>query len=361
MKDLGPALDSLLAPMLERGPLSPVTGSGLVIGILDHGAQHIYAYGAAQEDSIFEIGSVTKTFTGLALAQMIVQKKVALDEPVRELLPPGIVAQPVSTEITLLDLVTQRSGLPRLPENLARNPAVNPANPYANYGADQLYAYLRKRGLKRPAGAKFEYSNLGFGLLGHALALRAGTSYEEMIRREILAPLGLEDTAVALFAAQRARLLPGHDAENKTVPAWDFQDALAGCGALRSSAGDLLKYLQANLHPERLTTGETEPNSSLATMPAAFALDHAERGDAQGPYKIAFAWMYVPQSQGYWHNGGTGGYTSEVLFNRKKDLAIVVLHNRQDIDPKRAKPQFSSQILQNVILLVNGRDPMPLQ
>jgi Beta-lactamase len=96
-------------------------------------------------------------------------------------------------------------------------------------------------------------------------------------------------------------------------------------------------------------------------QPAAFALDHEARGDAQGPFKIAFAWMYVPQNQGYWHNGGTGGYTSEAAFNLRQDTAIVVLYNRDDIDPVQSKAQFSSQVFGNVVRVMNGMEPLPLQ
>ena len=347
-----PALDRLLAPVLERGVLAAETGAGLVIGILDRGVQEIYAYGAAKEDSIFEIGSVTKTFTGLALAQMIAQKQVTLDQPVRELLPSAAVSKPAGAEITLLDLVTQRSGLPRLPNNLS----ITMNNPYAHYGSDRLYRYLRKRGLAKPAGAQFEYSNLGFGLLGQVLARRAGMSYEELIRRQVCEPLGMTDTAVTLSRAQKTRLIPGHNRANKPCESLDFKDDLAVCGALRSTASDLLRYVDANLHPEQFARMEAEPNSPAGTLPEAIVLSHQEHGDAQGSFKIAFAWMYVPQTLGFWHNGGTGGYTAEILFNVKKNRGIVVLHNRNDITRLRSKPKFSSEVLENVVRLMNSAD-----
>jgi D-alanyl-D-alanine-carboxypeptidase/D-alanyl-D-alanine-endopeptidase len=139
VKDLRVVLDRDLVEALKSAELAPATGGGLVIGVIQHGVRRVFAYGTAKEDSIFEIGSITKIFTGLILAQMVEQRKVNLDEPVRELLPDGIVSKPAEPEITLLDLATQRSGLPRMPDNF--HPA-NPEDPYADYGSANLYEYL---------------------------------------------------------------------------------------------------------------------------------------------------------------------------------------------------------------------------
>ena len=128
---------------------------------------------------MFEIGSITKVFTGLMLAQMIEQGSVRPETPVRELLPKDTVAKPKGAEITLLDLVTQHSGLPRLPDNM--KPA-DPNNPYADYRAENLYQFLGKHGVAKPDKPAFLYSNLGMGLLGQALANRAETSYAELLK-----------------------------------------------------------------------------------------------------------------------------------------------------------------------------------
>src|SRR5271166_5725974 len=124
-----------LTEALTSGALAPSTGAGVTIGIVDHGEKQVFSYGTSKPDSIFEIGSITKTFTGLALAQMVEQGKVKFDEPVRQLLPAGTVAKPAGIEITLLDLATQHSGLPPMPDNF--NPA-DKDNPYADYKAAGL-------------------------------------------------------------------------------------------------------------------------------------------------------------------------------------------------------------------------------
>ena len=319
--DLKSVLDRDLAKTLESGELAPSTGAGISIGVVVHGVRCVFSYGAARPDSIFEIGSMTKTFTGLILAQMAEQGKVEIDDPVRDLLPQGTVAKPDGPEITLLDLATQRSGLPRMPDNF--KPA-DRDNPYADYHAVNLYAYIGKHGVAVPAGAAFLYSNLGFGLLGQALSVRAGVPYPELLRDEVTVPLGLTDTSVALSPAQLKRFLPGHDGDHKPAHAWDL-DALAGAGAIRSTAGDMLKYLEANLHPENLKPPAGNPAG--ATLQAAFNLSHQLRAESLPGMRIALAWLYKSDTGDYWHNGATGGYSAYGFFNPKGDYAAVVLLN----------------------------------
>ena len=311
-----------LSQALSSGALAPSTGAGVTIGIVDHGEKQVFAYGTAKPDSIFEIGSITKTFTGLLLAQMVEQGKVKFDEPVRELLPAGTVAKPAGSEITLLDLATQHSGLPRMPDNF--HPADN-SDPYVDYRSANLYAFLAKHGVAKPADATFLYSNLGFGLLGQALADRAGVSYSELLHNEITGPLGMKDTVVALSAGQQLRFITGHDAAHHPAHAWDL-DALAGAGAIRSTADDMLTYLQANLHPDKLPSAATQTPTGK-TLPKALTQSHELRADAPPGMRIALAWLYVPDTGSYWHNGGTGGYSSFAFFNPKADYAVVVLMN----------------------------------
>jgi len=235
------------------------------------------------------------------------------------LLPPGTVAKPDGAEITLLDLATQHSGLPRMPTNFHPK---NPANPYVDYASADLYAFMTKQGVARKSDPGFLYSNLGFGLLGNALAVRAGSSYEALLQNEVTGPLGLKDTVVTLSAAQQARFTPGHDGQHHPAHAWDL-DALAGAGAIRSTAGDMLRYLEANLHPESLPGGA----GPAGTLPAALKLQHELRADSLPGMKIGLAWLWNEEEQVFWHNGGTGGYSSYAFFGTKCDCAVVVLSN----------------------------------
>jgi CubicO group peptidase (beta-lactamase class C family) len=309
-RDLAPAR----VETLKLGALAPGTSAGIAIGVVAHGVRRVFVFGTAAPDSMFEIGSVSKTFTALILAEMVGQGKVKFDDPVREFLPEGTVAKPAGAEITLLDLAIQHSGLPRMPDNF--HPA-DPANPYADYGPTQLYAFLSKQGVAKPANPPFLYSNLGVGLLGQALANRAGASYPNLLAQEVTGPLALKETTISLSPEQQRRFIPGHDAEHRPAHAWDLV-ALAGAGGIRSTAGDMLTYLEAQLHPEKLS------NPKLA---AALAETHELRADAAPGLRIGLVWLYETDTGTYWHNGATGGYSSYVFFNPKGDYAAVVLSN----------------------------------
>jgi D-alanyl-D-alanine-carboxypeptidase/D-alanyl-D-alanine-endopeptidase len=317
--DLQAVLAKDLGEALKSGELAPATAAGVSIGVVDGGGQSVFSFGTAKPDSIFEIGSISKTFTGLILAQMITQGAVKLDEPVRELLPPGTVTRPNGAEITLLDLVTQHSGLPRMPDDLHPK---DEKNPYADYTAANLYAFLAKQGVAKPADAPYMYSNLGFGLLGQALADRAGLSYPDLLKQEITAPLGLNDTVINLSPDQQRRFIAGHDAGHRPAHAWDLV-AFAGAGAIRSTAGDMLTYVEANLRPESVKAA----GANGKTLPAALVASHQLLADAFGGQRIAFAWHYEPDTGNYWHNGATGGYSSYAFFNPKAGYAAVVLLN----------------------------------
>jgi len=321
--ELQSVLDRDLAEALKSGALAPATGAGITIGIVEHGVKRIFAYGTAKPDSIFEIGSITKTLTGLVLAQMVEEGKVKIEEPVRELLPAGTVAKPVGNEITLLDLATQHSGLPPMPDNF--NPA-DKENPYADYRAADLHAFIAKHGVAKPAGASFGYSNLGLGLLGQALAERSGTTYPELLQNEITGPLGMKDTVVSLSPEQRSRFIEGHDGMHHHARAWDL-DALAGAGGIRSTAGDMLTYLEANLHPENISPKSATGTPGTKTLSAALVQSHELRADVGPGMRIALAWLYITDTGSYWHNGATGGYSSYALFNPKSDFALIVLLN----------------------------------
>jgi len=352
VEKIASVLGADLAGVLAHGQLEPATGGGVTVGVLRRGVRRVVSFGAAKPDSVFEIGSVTKTFTGLLLAQMAEQKKVRLDEPVRALLPAGTVAAPASgAEITLLDLSAQRSGLPRMPDNF--HPA-DPQNPYADYDAKALYAFVGGHGVAMPAKPAFEYSNVGVGLLGQALAERAHATYEALLRREVTGPLGMRDTVVTLPATLRARLVPGHTAAHQPAHAWDYA-ALAGCGAIRSTAADLLTYVEAQLHPDHLpaAAGATPEGRTLAK---AIAASHAIQEDAGDGMHIALNWIRVDATGMFWHNGASGGYSSFVAFNPDEDLGVVVLYNTTIGD----RYMFAEELGTHVVQRLTGKPALSL-
>ncbi len=269
----------------------------------------------AGADSVYEIGSISKVFTSLLLADMIERGEVTADTPVAKLLPDLVkVPQRNGKQITLIDLSTQVSGLPGMPTNF--KPA-DPENPYADYTPDKLYEFLSSYELKRDIGEKYQYSNLGVGLLGHALARKAGMSYEELLKKRILIPLGMTSTSIALSADQRKRLAIGHDAALNPVKNWDL-DALAGAGAIRSTVNDMLTFLEANLEFK-----DTPLKAAMRRMRSV----HRDTGVPD--LDIMMAWHRLTKfgTEIVWHNGGTAGYRTFAGFDPAAKRGVVVLCN----------------------------------
>ena len=290
---------------------------GAVIGVLDaDGTRRVIAIGDAPLDAntLFEIGSITKVFTGILLAEMAGRGEVRLEQPVAELLPAGTtVPSRNDRQIRLVDLATHSSGLPRMPDNFAPSDITNP---YVDYDEAKLYEFLRTYQLPRDVGASFEYSNVGVGLLGHALARRAGMSYEALVTQRVLEPLGLRSTTMQFAPADSARLARGHNSSGARVHNWDIA-ALAGAGGLRSNASDMLTFLAANISPPATPLGR------------AMKLSHIARFDGTG-----LNWFNYYTDSGariVWHNGGTGGYRTYAGFDPVRRIGVVILSNRADM------------------------------
>jgi CubicO group peptidase (beta-lactamase class C family) len=305
-----------------RSRLSGQTGIGIVVGVIDADGRRVVADGALDDkkplngDTLFEIGSISKVFTSLLLADAVQHGEVALTDPVAKFLPSDVkVPERGGKKITLEDLATHTSGLPRLPGNLLPADA---SNPYADYSEKQLYEFLATYNLPRDIGSQYDYSNLGGGLLGHALARRAGTSYETLLRARITAPLGLKSTTITLSDALKQRLAVGHDESGKRVSNWDRGD-LEGMYAIHSTANDLLEFLAGEL-------GYTK-----TPLAAAMAAQLAVRRPTGTPgLAIALAWHITTTPNGQeivWHNGVTGGYRSFIGYDAKKRMGVVVLTN----------------------------------
>ncbi len=314
---LATAAPTLAPAVRERAEALTRDGrhASIVIAVIEGKDSAIYGFGRAGKDAlpgadtVYEIGSVSKTMTGLLLAQAVAAGKVTLAQPVADLLPGYTMPAIKGRAITLQDLATHYSGLPRLPDNAA--PA-DLNDPYADYGEAQLRAFLAGHVLARAPGAAFEYSNLGYGLLGTALAAKAGKSYESLLQTQIVRPLGLRSTSTVLSPALRARLAPGHLADGMPAPHWNFQ-ALAGAGAVLSTPRDMVVYLQ----------------SFMRRPDAAHKLASQPRQDLGGDKHIGLAWI-SDQVQGQrfvWHNGQTGGYASFAGFTRDGKRGVVVLTN----------------------------------
>lgn len=282
----------------------------VTVGCSDAEREHI-----VDGDTVFEIGSITKVFTALLLADMAVRGEVSLADPIAKYLrPEGRPKEFDGKAISLLDLVTNTSGLPRMPDNF--NPS-DPKNPYADYTTAQLYEFVSSFQPRHYPGSRYEYGNVGFGLLGHALSLHAGRSYEELVISRICTPLGLNDTRITLTPDMRRRLTPGHDTGLRTVPNWDLP-TLAAAGALRSTANDLLRFLQAAQQKR-----ETSLARAFATL-----LDVRRQTNSAGLYAAAGWFVQSMRSDELViKSGGTGGYTSFIGYSKRTGIAAVLLSN----------------------------------
>lgn len=318
-----PAAIEDIRPILVNRVDESKKAVGIVVGTIGENGREIIGHGQAVKnqpgtpdgDTVFEIGSITKVFTSLILADMVERGELQLDTPVAKLLPETVkIPSRNGRQITLLDLSMQSSGLPRMPDNFKPS---DPANPYADYTPAKMYEFLSTYSLTRDIGEKYEYSNLGAGLLGHALSRKAGMSYEQLVRKRILDPLGMSSTSITLSDSQKKRLAAGYDATLNPVKNWDL-DALAGAGALRSTANDMLKFLAANLEL-----------SDTPLKPAMRRMRAIRKETGVPNLEIAMAWHILKKdgSEIVWHNGGTAGYRSFAGFDPARKQGVVVLCN----------------------------------
>lgn len=295
---------------------------GLVVGYVSPAGRAVYGFGRRGEGryanapdgrTLYEIGSITKTFTGLLLAQAVMAGKLRDTDAIRLSLPPGTIGKESPLFwVSHLDLATHTSGLPEAPTNMPSN---DPQNPMAGYSTGLLLRYLAEARLIAPIGQNFYYSNVGAALSGYLLARLAGKDYERLAVDSICSPLGMFDTRVTLSDDQASRMTHGHDAAGKVVPNW-VVTGLEGAGALRSTADDLLTYAAANL-------GLT--NTPL--LPAARLAHLARKHVASIPaLSIGYFWniMNFGGKEFVLHAGRSGGYFALVLMS-PADLSGVVL------------------------------------
>ena len=299
---------------------------GMVVGILTPSGQHVISYGKDDQedprplggDTVFEIGSITKIFTALLLADMVHRGEVALTDPVARYLPAGLkVPERNGRSITMADLATQTSGLPFLPSDIPLDDLAKATEVVAKYDLAHLCSFLSGYELTRDIGSKWEYSNTGFSLLGLALANRAGMDYETLVRARITGPLRMKNTAVTMTGEMKSRRAVGHDGDLRPAPEVNMP-AFVPASSLKSTANDLLTFLAA-------FTGRRK--SPLA--PAMRSMLNTRR---PGPgFQQALGWWVVPLTPGdegiVFHGGQTPGFSSAIAYDPKSGRGVVVLSN----------------------------------
>lgn len=312
-------LDSLVENLCKEYMSLPQT-CAISIGILQNGKRTYYNYGEKARGqaqlpdqwSVYEAGSITKTFTGLLLAQAITEKKVKPEDDIRDYLPgryPNLAYG--NTPITLVHLANHSSGLPRIPANLFAQENFDTLNPYKNYTEKMLYQDLRLLVIDQPPGNSSNYSNYGMAVLGKVLEKVYKKSYSELVQEKILDKLNMKNSCIELSPEHRNKLLPGYSASGAETKHWDlsvFQPA----GALHSGTEDMLNFLEYQLL-------ESDSACKLSHKPSF-----------EKKEKIALAWQ-IRTGKGtgevYWHNGATYGFSSFCGFMPGSNTAIVILSN----------------------------------
>jgi CubicO group peptidase (beta-lactamase class C family) len=292
--------------------------SGLVVGIYDAGKLEIYGFGKGPGDkpptgdTLYEIGSITKVYTGLLLADAVQRKEVQLDTPLAELVPPGVtVPTRENAVITLRHLVLHSSGLPRLPNSIKPDAP----DPYGKYTEDMLLQDLIQANLETPPGTQVVYSNFGTGLLGFVLGKKLGGGYRSVVKTRVLEPLGLASTFFTIPAGAAPRRATPTNDDLAPVPPWTWTDALAGAGGLTSSARDQLKLIDAELDAA---------SGGKGALRGAMRFSQEEQLADRPSDNAGLGWLIDPRGR-HIHNGGTSGSRSFIGFDAKARRGIVVL------------------------------------
>lgn len=315
---LDKVVDSIIKPYITLAATS-----GVSIGVLKNNATHFYGYGETikgnkqipDEHTLYEIGSITKTFTAILLADAVNNGKIKLDDPVNKYLPDSIPQlQYQGTPVTVEMLSNHSSGIPHMPNNFD-DAATDSLNPYKNYTEQNLFSFYKTFSFTRKPGTQYEYSNLAVATLGIILEHIYHKSFEELVTEKICAPLHMNNTHQFIPANDSACVAVGYNENGKYNGPWDFE-AFAPAGSLRSDAVDLIQYAKANL-------GDAPPalNKDIQLTHVVTFTD--------GSNKTALGWHYIKagNEEILFHNGGTGGYRSYLGINLDKKIAVVILSN----------------------------------
>ncbi len=319
------------------------SGVGIVVGVISPDGRKIISAGrlssndprAPDGDTVFEIGSITKAFTALLLADMAVKNDLALNDPVAKYLPAEFKV-PIRNgkTISLLDLATHTSGLPFMP-NESTTFSDSGA---ANYSVTDLRHFIANCELRSDIGEKWEYSNVGYWLLGEGLAGRAGVDYETLLQQRVIAPLGLMNTAFALSPKMKTNFPPGHNAVLQPSPPMStltIYSIMPAAGGLYSTVNDLLKLLAVAMDYEHSSLSAATHLTQTTNRPIS------SNGSEQG---LGWTIIHEKNAELIVHDGGTLGYASSIAWDTAKRVGVVVLSNQVtnvgDIARHLLRPSF---------------------
>jgi len=314
-------LDTLVNKWLS-GYIQTKGNVGISAAVYYKGADHYYNYGETAKGNhklpdahtLYEIGSITKTFTATLLARAVTNGLVKLDDPIIKFLPDSVAANADLKGITLKTLSNHTSGLPRMPSNFDAT-VTDLTQPYEHYDEAHMFAFLKGFKAVRAPGASYEYSNLAVGLLGVILEKVYHKPYEELVKLYITQPLQLTETKITLTELDVKHLAQGYDANGNTAAPWR-QLSTKAAGAIKSSAANMLQYGKQQL---------PKFNNPLSKV---FKLTQVSTFD-DGANNVALGWHFLPNDKDavIQHSGGTGGYRTAIAVNFNRDIVVVVLTN----------------------------------
>lgn len=307
---------------------------GISIGILKNGIYSYYGYGETQKGSgivpnahtNFEIGSVTKVYTAIAIVRMLESDGKSIDSPIKSYLPPDLpTLNRNGIELTFKHLLTHTSGLPYMPNNLPLSFYTNTAKGWRDYDVNKLYSSLIRTRLAFDPFTEFLYSNTAFGIMGVILERRYGRDYGQVINDLILAPLALYMTTAYFSETDQTNWAKGYSTNGKETDYWETLNALDGAGVLKSNATDMLTFAKNNIDVS---------NSSLANS-IALCQNIFTNIERQTNYDVTvncLGWFSyknnsITNQTFLYHNGGTGGFNSEFFINKEKESALIILFN----------------------------------
>lgn len=355
-----------LVEKLARHRIDDGRNVGIAIGVLDEfGQKHVFGYGRTDKnsdnipngDTIFAIGSLTKSLTALLLENLYSDGIVAPSDTVGSILSHETNFSEAAKAITLVQLVNHSSGLPRQPNNFAMlanliNYSFTGNNIYSHINRETLYAFLSEFHPDQEDVGKYRYSNIGIGLLGHLLEIKTGKSLPLLLNERILRPLGLRDTTYVLDDERTSRMATGYVGSsplfvkrNTPTPNWDVDDILKGAAGLYSTVNDMLVLAQFRIANAR---------TPIARIPVDRRIFDFRRQKIQ---EISLGWQvdgFPDGEQIHSLHGMIAGYSAYMGVEYEKGLAVVVLYNNFDWDdeighnllltlarntPTRAKPE----------------------
>lgn len=308
-------VEKLLEQNIEKyniAGISAVLVDGSESAIINKGYKQAHNQaGLVTDETIFSIGSVTKIFTSVLTCILTLDGSFDIKATIGD-----YISEPVSDaikQISILDLLTHTSGLPRLPDNLQQY-MKNIEDPYADYGEAELLAYLTTAQLKNPVGA-YEYSNLGYGLLGYVLEKSTGTAYQSLLSDKIFSPLKMGSSSI-YHASVSPNAAQGYDRKNNQVPYWNM-NILQAAGGIISTPADMAQFVSAAI------SGNSVINNALQLSFEAIT-DHM----ALGWHKHNWFLNLIGAKNDLWHNGLTGGFASFLEVNLKRKRGFALMFNK---------------------------------